>query len=65
MAQVEGKTVKIGDYVGFKCDIEQGGTIKKINWRTLTLTSISGFDGDYIGGQTETDQLASDCWLEE
>jgi len=65
---VEGKVVKVGDSVGFKCDIEQGGKITKIT-RTahgvmLTLTSKYGFHGEYIGGQTVTQQAAQDCWVD-
>ena len=63
MAQVDGKTVKIGDYVGFKCDIEQGGVIARIQGDTLTLTNLDGFHGDYIGGDTITEVSARDCWI--
>ena len=68
-AQVEGQTVKIGDYVGFKCDIEQGGEIVAIKRNMmghveLTLANEDGFHGDYIGGATRTTELASDCWID-
>jgi hypothetical protein len=63
-AIVEGKEVKIGDWVGFKCDIEQGGQIKDINGTRLTLENKNGFYGEYIYGKTEYDILAKDCWLE-
>ncbi len=54
MAQVSGKTVEIGDYVCFKSDVEQGGTISKIERNQmgsiqLVLTSEFGFYGDYKG----------------
>ena len=64
MAKVDGKTVKVGDYVCFKSDIEQGGVITKINGNVLTLYSEYGFDGDYIGGDNYTQELASDCWVD-
>ena len=68
MAQVDGQTVKIGDYVSFKCDIEQSGQIVEIKssymGHSLVLENKHGFHGDYIGGQTITTELARDCWLE-
>lgn len=62
-AIVEGKIVKVGDWVGFKSDIEQSGKIIKIKGKELTLENLNGFSGDYIGGQTITVELASDCWI--
>jgi len=67
-ATVDGQTIQIGDYVGFKSDIEQSGKIVEIK-RTyagvsLVLENLNGFSGDYIGGETITTQLARDCWLE-
>jgi len=68
MATVDGQTVKVGDWVGFKSDIEQSGKIVAIKQTyagaSLTLENTSGFHGDYIGGQTITTELARDCWLE-
>ena len=68
MAQVNGQTVKIGDWVGFKSDIEQSGQIVEIKksymGHSLVLENKSGFHGDYIGGDTITTELARDCWLE-
>jgi hypothetical protein len=64
MAQVDGQTVKVGDYVSFKCDIEQSGRITRIDGNRLTLENPYGFDGGYIGGQTVTTELAEDCWIE-
>ena len=68
MAQVDGQTVKIGDWVGFKSDIEQSGQIVEIKQsymgHSLVLENKSGFHGDYIGGDTITTELARDCWLE-
>ena len=66
-AIVEGKEVKVGDWVGFKCDIEQSGRIAKIekNWRgsILHLVSEDGFEGGYIGGETTHEEEAERCWL--
>jgi hypothetical protein len=68
MAQVDGQTVKIGDWVGFKSDIEQSGQIVEIKQSymgaSLVLENKSGFQGGYIGGDTITTELARDCWLE-
>ena len=68
MATVEGVTVNIGDWVGFKSDIEQSGKIVAIKQTyagtSLTLENTSGFSGDYIGGQTITTELARDCWID-
>jgi hypothetical protein len=67
MAQVEGKTVKVGDWVGFKADVEQSGQIIEIKSSymgpALVLENKSGFHGDYIGGSTITTEQARDCWL--
>ena len=64
-AIVDGKTVKVGDWVGFKCDIEQCGQIYKIEGNRLYLRAgPNGFDGGYIGGQETTVEQASDCWVE-
>ena len=64
----EGVVVNVGDYVSFKCDIEQGGIVSDINrdghGSVLTIVSNSGFSGDYIGGDNVTTQHASDCWVE-
>ena len=68
MAKVEGQDVKIGDWVCFKSDIEQSGKIVAVKQTyagtSLTLENLSGFSGDYIGGETITTELARDCWLE-
>jgi hypothetical protein len=68
MTQVDGQTVKIGDWVCFKADIEQSGKIvdikKSYMGHSLVLENLNGFHGDYIGGQTITTELASDCWIE-
>jgi len=68
MATVEGQTVNIGDWVGFKSDIEQSGKIVAIKQTyagtSLTLENTNGFSGDYIGGDTITTELARDCWID-
>ena len=65
MTQVEGQRVEIGDYVCFKSDVEQGGTIYLIKGDRLYLQAgPSGFQGDYIGGAETTVQMAVDCWLD-
>ena len=68
MAQVDGQTVKIGDWVCFKSDIEQSGKIVEIKksymGHSLVLENEHGFHGGYIGGDTITTELACDCWLE-
>jgi hypothetical protein len=67
-AQVDGQTVTIGDWVGFKSDIEQSGKIVEIKssymGASLVLENLNGFQGGYIGGETITTELARDCWLE-
>ncbi len=58
-------TVTEGDYVCFKCDIEQSGQIVKIKNGTLVLTTgDNGFHGDYIGGNHYHEIATSDCWTE-
>lgn len=63
-------TVKLGDMVGFKCDIENYGRIVRIQRNPtgrgydLTLENKNGFSGDYIGGDTQTVEHSSDIWTE-
>ena len=58
--------VEVGYWVGFKCDIEQYGKIKSIQRvrNTLILTNEDGFDGDYIGGDTETLVSLDEIWVD-
>jgi hypothetical protein len=67
-AIVEDAIVGLGDWVGFKSDIEQSGKIVEIKKTymgvSLVLENVNGFHGDHIGGDTITTQLARDCWLE-
>ena len=65
---VVGKEVKIGDIVGFKCDVEQYGQITGIERDRygkviLILKASHQFTGEYIGGQQVTKEMADDCWL--
>ena len=68
-AIVDGQEVGVGDWVSFKADIEQSGRIVRItqggfNRTRLVLENPNGFQGGYIGGQTETIEDADDCWVE-
>jgi len=57
--------VNVGDYVCFKCDVEQSGQVTDITGEMLTLKSgADGFAGGYIGGSYVTTERASDCWVE-
>ena len=60
--------VKVGDNVAFKSDIEQWAKIIEIKKTymgvALVLENKHGFQGDYIGGETITTQLARDCWAD-
>ena len=69
IAYVDGQGVGIGDWVSFKSDIEQTGQIVKIKnslfgQTELVLENLNGFQGGYIGGQTQTVERAVDCWLD-
>ena len=56
--------IKVGDWVGFKCDIEQEGKVKSIHRsrNTLIVENDYGFYGDYIGGDTEALISFEDAW---
>jgi len=66
---VDGQIVTVGDVVSFKSDIEQSGVITSIH-RThyqgivLALENKNGFQGEYIGGDTQTTERAGDCWID-
>lgn len=64
----DGVKVMIGDWVSFKCDVEQSGKIKDIvtssGVQELIIENENGFDGDYIGGETTTTERAASCWKE-
>ena len=63
--------MSIGDCVSFKSDYEQSGTVTAIKRSHITgrieldIKNMDEFEGLYIGGDTHTTQLASDCWVEE
>jgi hypothetical protein len=70
-ATVDNKTVKVGDTVGFKSDLEQYGRIVSISqgWRGKNLTlepagPFKTFIGDYIGGCISHVVNAEDCWID-
>ena len=60
--------VKVGDNVAFKSDIEQWAQIIEIKKTymgvALVLENKHGFQGEYIGGETITTRLASECWAD-
>jgi hypothetical protein len=60
--------VKVGDNVAFNSGIEQWAKIIEIKKTymgvALVLENIHGFQGEYIGGETITTQLARDCWAD-
>jgi hypothetical protein len=66
MAKVDEQIVKVGDFVGFKSDTEQYGTVTAIegDWLVLRAACSSGFDGGYIGGQMQTRVDSARCWLD-
>ena len=64
-----GRTAKLGEWVGFKSDVEQSGKIVAIRPTKaigggfeLVLENPNGFHGDYIGGSRRTVVDATDCW---
>ena len=66
---VEGQSIRVGDCVSFKSDIEQYGQVVEIRRGILggvdlVLENTNGLQGEYIGGQTQTVQRAVDCWLD-
>jgi Tfp pilus assembly protein PilP len=58
-AMVEGKTVKVGDYVGFKSGYEQVGKITAISGDRLTLDV---YDSN-TGSSNKVVVSARDCWI--
>lgn len=68
----DGHILKVGDIVGFKCDVEQyGKVIDIIRPRELyksskvVLSNPNGFFGEYIGGDKETTESIDDVWKDE
>ncbi len=64
MAMVDGKVVRVGDFVCFKSDYEQSGRIARIVGDQLHLFRESGFGGEYLRHDQRTVVRARDCWLE-
>lgn len=59
----EEHNIEVGDWVGFKCDVEQYGKIIAFRGDNgVILENKNGFDGDYIGGDTETIVFTDDVW---
>ena len=58
--------VEVGDLVSFKSDIEQTGLVSKIvkngQKTKFVLINEDGFEGGYIGGETEYVIDASSCY---
>ena len=61
MTTFEQRSIKIGDRVEFKSDVEQVGYVKEIRGAFVVLEG--NFHGDYIGGQTETTQSINRVYL--
>ena len=55
--------IEVGDWVGFKSDVEQYGKIIAFRGSNgVILENKDGFDGDYIGGDIETIVFTDDVW---
>lgn len=68
-AEGETVTVKVGDYVGFKADIEQIGKVTAIKRGLstdyqLTVENPDGFPGDYLRYATTTVVPLGRTWPE-
>jgi len=63
MADFPRATVKVGDWISFKSDIEQSGQITKIEGNRLHLYNEHGFRGDYLRYAKTTIEDARDCWI--
>lgn len=59
-ATVEGQTVTLGDFIGFKSDIEQSGRLVGIRGTDLVLSVYDSVTGD----RHQVTQPASRCWKE-
>ncbi len=66
MVEEPGHMVGVGDWVGFKSDIEQTGQIVEIirgRYNVeLVLANEDGFSGDYLRYAKRTTVFAADCW---
>ena len=54
--------VEVGDWVGFKSDIEQYGKVVAFRQGGFILQNKDGFIGEYIGGDTETLVFHDEVW---
>ncbi len=60
----DGNSIKVGDQVGFKCDVELSGQIISIEKGKCTLYNRDGFGGSYLRYATTTVEDADRVWLE-
>jgi len=61
----EGEEIQIGDYVGFKSDVEQYAKVVAYDGYSLKLEAPEdGFSGSYINGQDYTWQDKDSCWVD-
>lgn len=69
LARVQnGTIVRVGDWVQFKWDEQNGGRITEIKQNyggeVLTLENKYGYVGDMFGGKTSIRIAAHECWSE-
>lgn len=64
VAQTSMVEVKVGDWVGFKSDVEQYGQVTKIAGDWLHLRNSQGFRGAYLNGDKTAEMHIDDCWLD-
>lgn len=64
----DGTIVKVGDWVQFKWDEQNGGRITQIvinpGGEVLFLENTHKFIGQAVGGKTTTRIAAHECWVE-
>jgi hypothetical protein len=64
----DGTIVKVGDWVQFKWDEQNGGRITQIvinpGGEVLFLENTSKFRGQAMDGKTTTRIAAHECWVE-
>jgi len=61
----DGKTVKIGDQIGFKSGSELSGTLVEIKTNgnlLLKASNYEGFGGGNVQGEEYTFEHYTDCW---
>lgn len=58
--KIDGGIAKIGDFVGFKSDIEQSGKLKAINGNELMISVYDSVSGE----RYDVHHNARRCWLE-